>query len=82
MQLIRVSWREHWSCAHDFELAEAIAFVNERLTPESQLPADASPGEVADAMDGLNLEDDLAEIDIADRTEMSLVRFIDRVEVC
>lgn len=82
MPIIRVSWREDWTCAHDFDLDEAIAFANERLVTESQLPLDAPPEDVADALRDLDLDNALAEIEIEYRTEVEVERSIDSVEVC
>lgn len=78
MATIRVEWTEEVTCAHEWDLADAIEWANDRFEPE--LPADATAEEVADRFREMDLADELAEIEYGDRTEYEVVRSIGDIE--
>jgi hypothetical protein len=71
---IRIEWKEQWTCAKYFTREEALAFVNANSTPAL---ADDSPEEIIkEALEGMSLEDDLAQVEWEERDEAEVERQI------
>lgn len=61
---VTIKWEERLECEYTFlTVADAIEFVNDNSAEEEQLPADASRSDVIAALEGLDLPNDVADLE-------------------
>jgi hypothetical protein len=69
---IRIEWEEKWTCAKTFTRKEALAFVNANSSPK--LADDSTEEVIKEAMEGMQLDDDLSQIEWDERDEADVER--------